>query len=675
MTKNRLREGKLTDNKDKAIIKDSNNTAGEEPRADIRLTSEGWIIYYNGEEYPVFDDIMSEEVNEAIAERFNITRKEAYDLRTKLLDNWYPKSLEEFRLLFPTIIGEDDNVKSLVLGLFSQKLRDWKERILAIIIEGPNSSGKSHLASTILGAFTPAHEKSQGTLYEITSATLAFYKRRFTKNSLDRKILYFQQVETLPLELSLMVSEKGLVFGFAEKEDGRWVPILVETEGHPLIVVTAVRFRGRLDWTHRFLTLFTDDSAEQTRRVISFKTRLSMNLEYKEKLHKFQVGCLKVFHKIFRSIPEDLEAVIPFMDEIERSIGFDYEDPKTRRDFDRLIGLLYSSAIAFYHMRPRIKQGDREILVVTDEDLREVYPLLARTLRQSVTGLSRKHEIVIEVLKRWREEIDKTVRTEWPTVKELAEHTKISYNSLRSYIIPDLERRGYVYRDRDSKPMRVMLIREPIFTLDEGIIDRCKGKVEEFLSIHSRSNDQQLNRLISASNPEKQLVIKRSNSLDHQFSEGESLYMADSGIHDQALDHLDHGVRTASPELGNGKYSRSSDDHLIMGVCREGRKGQGRIGEYVEQYTPPLNVIFLHGQSKNLENLRENYVDGRNVILDRGVETIVEEDGGSPPSIDEYEVSNQCFLCGDRDVELYPIRLYGLGYRLLCRRCGDEAVA
>jgi DNA-binding transcriptional regulator YhcF (GntR family) len=566
-------------------IKDSVDEVSLPCDARLELSPNGWEIYYNGKHAVVFDDIYSIEADHEIAKQLGIDVKEAWRLKNKLLEEWRPRTLYEYRLLFPKIVGEDGNIESMILTLFSQKLKNWRDRILTIIVGGPNSTGKSYMTSTIFEPFNLIFEEKDGRIYKateddgktpidtdealgrilyvITSATLSFFKREFTKKNLDRKIIYFQQAENLPLELSFLVSEEGLVFCFSEKIDGRWVPVMVKTKGHPLVVVTAVRFRGSQDWTHRFLELYTDDSASQTRRVVDFKTKLSMDLRYRKSLERFQNGCFKVFINIWGKTPEGLEAVIPFMDILAENIELNYDDPKTRRDYERLIGLLYASAIAFYDARPKIKHGGGEVLIVTEEDLREVYPLLEKTIRYSILGISEKEEKILEKLKEWHEESRVSDKGSWPTIRELAEYAGVNYNTLRSHNLPNLERMGYVYRDRDSRPTRVILIREPLFAISQDVIDKCRERVREYLSISYRSDDQTVSSPNPALNPEKQLLIERSNASDHHSNPTPSLGREASTIDDHGLDHSINGVVDGR----NREKDGYSDDQLIMKIC------------------------------------------------------------------------------------------------------------
>jgi len=112
----------------------------EEPA--IELKAVGWVLRWKGRVALIFDDIMSSEADFEIAEKLGITPTEAWKLKQEALEKWWPRTLDELRLLFPQVIGEDENIKLVIDALASLKLRDREERLMGIIIEAKNSAGK-----------------------------------------------------------------------------------------------------------------------------------------------------------------------------------------------------------------------------------------------------------------------------------------------------------------------------------------------------------------------------------------------------------------------------------------------------------------------------------------------------------------------------------------------------
>ena len=112
-------------------------------KPSIELTAEGWLLRWKNREALIFDDIMSSEADFEVAEKFGIIPAEAWKLKQEALKKWWPQSLDEIRLLFPQVVGEDENIKLAILALFSLKLRKPEDRVMGLIIESSNSSGKS----------------------------------------------------------------------------------------------------------------------------------------------------------------------------------------------------------------------------------------------------------------------------------------------------------------------------------------------------------------------------------------------------------------------------------------------------------------------------------------------------------------------------------------------------
>jgi hypothetical protein len=653
----------MTKEKSLANIANLHNDASPKGLVDfeekVELLENGWLVKLDEEPIVIFHDPYGIEFGEELGKKLGVSGSQLYAIQQKiieLLSRWHPRSLQEYRMLFPLAVGEDENIETLLLSTFSMKLSNWRDRIGVVLIEGPNSSGKSTIAKTILQPFI-----EMGLVFEFTSMTPSYLSRRFEGVILEKKIIFYQQAEDLPYQPSLLASEEGLTFGLCEMENGKWIPKDIKIQGHPLIIFTAVHFKRSLDWIHRALILHTDESEQQTRKVISFKSRITQDLDYKERLEAFSKGCRKVFKLIWNRIPDNLEVVIPFIDILEQNIKLKYEDSKIRRDWDRLIGLLRASAIAFYPYRPRVKHNGKEVVVATDEDLKQIYPILLKTFRRSVTGLSEKHEQVLESLKRWNEEAENSNKEAWPTIKDLAIYSNINYNYLRSHLLPDLEREGYIILDDSQRPKKVILKEMPIFELSEKVVNECKKKTEEYLSTHSWSNDQMVDKpslsLNSGKEPQisdhlpndhffkpeiagKPLNHGEFEAIDHQLPSKENLINDHSTVEnpnsslisEKEAQRNDHFKNDQRSELKTGERSQdqgeNTNDHLI----RDMEKGElsdeeveRKIVEFLRSCKPfgeaEINSIakFLNVESERLKKIARRSPD---LVFDKHDQTI-----------------------------------------------------
>ena len=442
----------------------------------IRLEDGRWVLEYEGKRVEIMTDILSMEADKIIAEKFRVPLAEAWKLKHQALEAWWPQNLDEVRNLFPMIIGESDNVKLAVLALFSLRLERPEERIMGLIIEGSNSSGKSYFSRQIL---KPLRDVADDQVLEFTRMTGPFIERYFADRDVDGKIIFIQETSNLPYQIHLSLSEGRLRLGFVERVDGEFRPVEVEAEGQPFLWATSVEWHGSPDLIHRCLITNLDESDEQTERIIDFQNRMASDPEYAERLEAFNIGCIKIFKKLWEETPSKCRVIIPYLDVIKQEMRIE-RNIKLRRDWNKLIALLRASAILFYKHRPKIKTNGHEYIVSTEKDLEEILPLFMTSFRATLTNLTEKEEKVLDVLLSDLEGESRSL-----TVAEIARETGIPQKSLWNYIIPSLEAKGFIVTKRDQRPMLIEAVKKPEIAVSEELLYKAKVKVEEFLSSYS----------------------------------------------------------------------------------------------------------------------------------------------------------------------------------------------
>ena len=430
----------------------------------LTLTRDGWIIQCNGKQAILFDNIMGIECMVELANQLGVTPQEAWTIKNKLLESW-PQSLDDVRNLFGGIVREDSNVKLAILSLFSLKLKKRVERLMGIIILSPNSSGKSKFSREIL---SPLKDH----VLEFTRLTGAFLERYFSKQSIDRKILYLQELgNNVPFQLHLTLSEGMIRLGCVERKDGEFQPVEVIAEGQPFLWATSVEWFSSQDLLHRCLILNLDESEEQTEEIIKFQNKLSMDPIYREKFERFGDGCVRIFRKLWEDAPRDVDVVVPYAEVLRENIKI-LRDVKLRRDWSKLLSLLKASAILFYKHRPKLRINNNEIIVSTVDDLREVLPLFTTSFKTTLKNVSEKEEKIIECLKDGLS----------LTIKEIAQKTGLPSKTVRYLIDQFLEPKGFVICNRDIRPMTVELVKTPELYIDENLIKKAEEAVNTFLS-------------------------------------------------------------------------------------------------------------------------------------------------------------------------------------------------
>jgi len=431
-------------------------------RPSIKLTQKGWVLSWNNKSVTIMDDILGLKNPETIKESLNLpSPAEAWKLKTLALSEWWPEDLDEFRNLFPTVVGEDENVKLMGLAILTIKLRNPKERVWGALLEAANSAGKSNLAEAFLAPF-----RLINLVEEFTRVTEAFYERQ---GSIDRKILYLQEVRNAPAAIHISMSEGLVRVGLVDRdESGRLKPTELLLHGTPFLVATTTNWRGNADLLHRTIKITLDESAQQTYRIAEFKARLDMDFEFKRAFERFTKGCQKILVRLWKALPENIDVIIPFFDliveKLRQELG-ENVDVKLRRDIVKLAAFIKGHAILSINKRPRFKTKledgqETTVIVATPEDFEAVLPLLRSAFKATIAGISEKEIKVLEAL----EEIEKS-KQEGPifaTYRELAKMTGIPSSTIRLIMIPRLENLGLVIVDRETRPHQIERTRRAI---------------------------------------------------------------------------------------------------------------------------------------------------------------------------------------------------------------------
>ncbi|MEM2189025.1 MAG: hypothetical protein QXG35_06805 [Nitrososphaerota archaeon] len=435
----------------------------------LELTSEGWLIRIGDKALRCVGDVLSSQFDQWLAEQLEITPIEAWKLKNQLVESWRPENLEEWRLLFPKIVGEDSNVILALLGLFSLKIISPDERIMGIVIESSNSSGKSHFSKELL---RPLMDQ----VLEFTRLTGPYLERLGMENGgLEKRIIYVQEASNAPYQLHVSLSEGKLRLGYVERQNGEFRPVTVETTGHPFAWIISANWSGNADIIHRVLWITLDESSEQTTRIVKHLARLNSDLKTKESFEAFSRGCMKLFRRLWDQIPENVEVVIPFAGLIAEYFTTNglCENVKLRRDFSKLLTLVKSSAIMNYWKRPKIEREDKTILLATFDDFLEVLRIMESSLKPTLMNLTEKEVRVIEALK----ELGRPAR-----YSELAKMARLPYSTIYHRVIPRLEALNLVTVDRDSTRMHLIeLARQPP-SLKLEDFEALRGEAEKLIN-------------------------------------------------------------------------------------------------------------------------------------------------------------------------------------------------
>src|ERR1019366_5197689 len=138
-----------------------------------------------------------------------------------------------------------------------------RQRPLNLMIKGASSSGKNFLADTILKLFP---ERS---VHPLTSATDRSWN--YLGDKLRNGIVYFKELNTSTgnvVPTRLLMSEGNLIHQVTVRRGGRYVTETHVTEGPIAGISTTTRDRIQVDDETRNLSIWIDESPEQTRRIV-----------------------------------------------------------------------------------------------------------------------------------------------------------------------------------------------------------------------------------------------------------------------------------------------------------------------------------------------------------------------------------------------------------------------
>ena len=333
------------------------------------------------------------------------------------------------------LVGEERNATVLYLVLTSRLL----ERQVSAGLKGHSSSGKSYMVETVVEffpddavvVFTAMSEKAL--IYskrDFRHRTLVIYEITALREGVEDDLTsYF--VRTL-------LSEGRLDYEVTVRQkDGNFSTKRIEKEGPTNLVFTTTKTKVHPENETRILTLHSDDSTEQIKRVLAEIASEGNGKRDLVEWRQLQTWLADAEHRV----------TIPYAKAVAEQVP-----PiavRLRRDFGSLLSLI--KAHAMLHQQNRCKD-DRGQIIATTEDYAVVRELIADVisdgLEATVPGTVRATVTAVEALKN-----DGGVMA-----RAIAEHLHIdkSNASRRLRMAAD---GGYVrnLEDRRGKPARWVL--------------------------------------------------------------------------------------------------------------------------------------------------------------------------------------------------------------------------
>jgi CTP-dependent riboflavin kinase len=181
------------------------------------------------------------------------------------------------------LVGEEQNALVVFLVAVSRLLA----KPLCLFIKGHSATGKNFLAQTVLRLIPSTH------IFEITSATENAWSYQGKK--LMHKVLYDQEMDQSSGSVRpsrLLISEDRLIRWITVRKNGKPVTKKVVTKGPVAPISTSTSNRLKIDDESRRISVWMDESPEQTSRIMDAQLELSAGLNDKDLALWREVQCL-----------------------------------------------------------------------------------------------------------------------------------------------------------------------------------------------------------------------------------------------------------------------------------------------------------------------------------------------------------------------------------------------
>ena len=203
------------------------------------------------------------------------------------------------------LVGEEQNAHVLLIVAVSRVL----PRPLNVFVKGHSSAGKNWLVTRILRLMP------KSAVAEITSASDQAWN--YSQSDFRHRVVYIQvrnEAAGTIDPIRLLISEGKLIRIVPRYENGRLVTKKSVARGPVAAISTTTKNRLQIDDETRHVSIWVDESSEQTRQIVKSYTQRGEPLSRKElrawqmvhRLLEKKVGTKVIFPKWFEEIAERL---------------------------------------------------------------------------------------------------------------------------------------------------------------------------------------------------------------------------------------------------------------------------------------------------------------------------------------------------------------------------------
>ena len=284
------------------------------------------------------------------------------------------------------IIGEVENK----LTLFLVGVSSWcEEKVhLSSIITGESSAGKSWLMNNTLKYFSNVKSFSR-----ITAA--APDRLEEDMSHIILKVEELKGADAAQSTLRIMISEGKLELLTTDKgegdQKGKIITRTITTKGTPCFVTSTTTLFPDEELMNRTLVQSVDETAEQTKKILEREAKEFMEVEPKWEPDPEICALISSLHSYFN-------VLIPYADLLAKK--FPAVSLKSRRDFKKLLNLIYVCAYLHQHQRPIIQNPENKVqtfILALPQDFYMVWEIVGKTFRDTLENLQERHRKVLAV--------------------------------------------------------------------------------------------------------------------------------------------------------------------------------------------------------------------------------------------------------------------------------------
>jgi hypothetical protein len=354
-----------------------------------------------------------------------------------------PNILDRFQtdLRRAGVAGEERLATLLYLALTSRVL-PWgrpTERPISVIPKGTTSTGKSHVTQMVLRFFPTSAYVSLGSM----SKRYLFYSE---EEFAHRFIIVpewasIAEDEELVALLRTLLSEGRIIHGTV---DEKRKANKIEKEGPTGLIVTTTDATVDAEMETRVLSLVTDDTPEQTRRI--YDAFADLEEENGSAVH------FEAWHRLQAWIAQhgETRVLIPFV----RGLGelMPASATRLRRDFVSLLCLVRAHAILYQAQRERDPQ--ERIIATIEGDYAPVRALVAELIAEGVeAGVSEAMRETVAAVRELQEEGSVHVSPK-ALIEKLGVGRSATYDRIRRALLS-----GYLLNEaaKDERGMKLVV--------------------------------------------------------------------------------------------------------------------------------------------------------------------------------------------------------------------------